>query len=62
MNISKLGVHYRANKKSWMDEKIFREWLSKLDEQMNVENRNILLFLNTFSCQITNKSFPTNSL
>ena len=38
-----------VNKKAWMDEKIFREWLYKFDAQMRAENRKILLFLDNFS-------------
>ncbi len=36
MNKSNLRVHYRANEKAWMDEKIFRERLYKFDAQMNI--------------------------
>jgi hypothetical protein len=44
VNNLNLGVHYRAYKKAWMDEKIFRLWLYKFDAQMRAENRKILLF------------------
>ena len=55
VNKANLGVYYRANKKAWMDEKIFREWLYKFDAQMRAENRKILLFLDNFSGHSTNK-------
>ena len=34
VNMSNLGVYYRNNKKAWMTEIIFREWLLKIDKQL----------------------------
>lgn len=40
-----LPVMYRANKKAWMNSKLFEEWLKKFDRKMRCTGRKVLLFL-----------------
>lgn len=40
-----LRVTYEANKKAWMTGQIFESWLKKVNQQMRVQNRKILLFM-----------------
>ena len=40
-----LGFYYRSNAKAWMTGLIFREWLQKMDQQMQDANRKVLLLL-----------------
>lgn len=40
-----LPVIYRSNEKAWMTSELYEEWLSSLDKKFNVENRQILLFV-----------------
>ena len=48
-----LPVNYYWNSKSWMQVSIWNEYLKKLDAQMRVQNRNIILLIN---------NAPTHSL
>ena len=45
INIDNLPVYWQSNKKAWMTEFIFLEWIKKLNKQMKLKNRKILLFL-----------------
>ena len=40
-----LGVMYEANKKAWMTGTLFAKWLRKLNHQMKMQSRKILLVL-----------------
>ena len=40
-----IPVTYRANRKALMTGVLFKEWLEKLNNSMNVQGRNILLFV-----------------
>ena len=40
-----LDFYYRSNAKAWMTGLIFREWLQKMDQQMQDANRKVLLLL-----------------
>ena len=40
-----LPVTYRANKKAWMTSLLFKEWVERLNRQMQLQERNILLFV-----------------
>ena len=40
-----LPVTYKFNKKSWMNSKIFEDWLKSVDSQMRRQGRKILLFV-----------------
>lgn len=70
MNVSALGVTWKANKKAWVTSALFEEWLKKLDDDMRRHNRQILLFLDKAPCHpdltdaLTNivlKFFPPNT-
>jgi hypothetical protein len=40
-----LPVHYYHNKKAWMNSSIYEDYLKKLNRQMRLQKRNILLFV-----------------
>lgn len=40
---NQLGIDYYSNKKSWMTGKIFSDWLSKWDSELNGTGRKVLL-------------------
>ena len=42
---SKLPVHYKFNKKSWMNSSIFEVWIKTVDRKMKRERRKILMFV-----------------
>ncbi|CAF3386193.1 unnamed protein product [Rotaria sp. Silwood2] len=45
LNIGDLPVTWKANRTSWMNAKLFSEWLIELDKKMKKCSRMILLFL-----------------
>jgi len=45
ININNLPVDYTFNKKAWMTGILFEPWIKKLDAQMRIQNRQILLLL-----------------
>lgn len=49
-NMNRLGIHWKANKKSWMTSSIFEEWLMDFDKKMKREGRNVLLILDNATC------------
>jgi hypothetical protein len=49
INKANLPVYYLNNASAWMTDDIFREWLTKIDNQFKTEKRKILLFLDNFS-------------
>lgn len=49
-DISKLGIHWRSNKKAWMTAEVFEEWLMDFDRKMVKEKRNVLLVLDNATC------------
>ncbi|GBN49369.1 hypothetical protein AVEN_247725-1 [Araneus ventricosus] len=48
--ISKLGIHWKSNRKAWMTAATFEEWLTDFDQKMAKEGRNILLTLENTTC------------
>lgn len=46
---SELGVDYVANKKAWMNNKVFTDWLKNLNSEMRKQGRKILLLLDNAS-------------
>lgn len=44
-NMKSKPVEYEANRKAWMTNEIFKNWLLKLDEKFRRRNRHIILFL-----------------
>ncbi|KAL0221045.1 hypothetical protein RCL1_000899 [Eukaryota sp. TZLM3-RCL] len=44
-----LNIDYRANKKGWMTQDVFKDWCTRLDEKLVREDRKILLILDNVS-------------
>lgn len=58
-NVQSLPCHYRANKKAWMTQILFNEWLVELDIKMKKQNRKIVLLIDNctahnLNSQLTN--------
>ncbi len=49
VNMKNLPVEYKSNKKSWMTNQIFREWLLNLNTKFERKKRRIILFMDNFS-------------
>ena len=49
IKVHKLPVTWHHNKKTWMNSKIFSNWISEVDKQMRRQNRHILMFLDNAS-------------
>ncbi|GBN65030.1 hypothetical protein AVEN_133783-1 [Araneus ventricosus] len=49
-DISKLGIHWKSNRKAWMTAAILEEWLTDFDKKMAKEGRNVLLILDNATC------------
>lgn len=47
--VRNLPVSYEANKTAWMTTEIFNKWLQMFDNQMTLQKRQVLLFLDNFS-------------
>ena len=47
-----MPVIYRHNASSWMDNKIFREWLKMLNDIFKSVNRFVIMFMDNFSGHI----------
>ena len=45
LDVKKLPVSYRYNKKAWMTTELMKEWLISLNKKMVAENREVILFL-----------------
>ena len=44
-NVTSLSCRYRSQKKSWMDNTLFEEWIRELDVKFQKENRKIALII-----------------
>lgn len=51
MDIQKLPVEWRSDKKAWMTSQIMEEWLTAFNGRMKVQNRHVLLFSDNATCQ-----------
>ncbi|GBL89361.1 hypothetical protein AVEN_225879-1 [Araneus ventricosus] len=49
-DISRIGIHWKSNRKAWMTTAIFEEWLMDFDQKMAKEGRNALLVLDSATC------------
>lgn len=49
LDLSKLEIYYRFNKKAWMTSDIFCEWLREINESFKQQKRNVLLLLDNCS-------------
>ena len=45
-----MSMHYFSNKKAWMNSKVMKSILQRLDRRMNQKNRKIILFLDNATC------------
>jgi len=45
VNVSTLGVNWKANRKAWMNRDLMTDWLMCFNRKMKIENRKIILFL-----------------
>ena len=61
MDIRKLPVEWRSNKKAWMTSQIMEEWLTAFNGRMKMQNRHVLLFLDKANATPTS-NFPTCDL
>ena len=59
-NVKKFPTKYHANGKSWMTAEIFCSVLHSLDEQMVVQNRQIILFVDNSAAHLKNTSIRRN--
>ena len=50
LDIRKLPVEWRSNKKAWMTSQIMEEWLTAFNGRMKMQNRHVLLFLDNATC------------
>ncbi|PNF41040.1 hypothetical protein B7P43_G08225 [Cryptotermes secundus] len=50
MDIQKLPVEWRSNKKAWMTSYIMEEWVSAFNGRIKIQNRHVLLFLDNATC------------
>ena len=50
LDVRKLPVEWRSNKKAWMTSHIMEEWLTTFNGRMKMQNRHVLLFLDNTTC------------
>ena len=50
LDIRKLPVECRSNKKAWMTSQIVEEWLTAFNGRMKMQNRHVFLFLDNATC------------
>lgn len=51
-NIKTFPVEYKNNKNAWMTSELFKDWLKKVDRQMSLNKRKILLFVDNCTAHI----------
>lgn len=51
-NVKSLPTDYVSNKKSWMTQSLFEDFLRKLDKKMRLQKRKIILFLDNCSAHL----------
>ena len=69
IDVSSLPVSWKANKKSWMTNKVFIEWAKEINRTMRRKSRKILIFLDNATSHSQNlklshvefKFFPANT-
>ncbi|XP_066436400.1 tigger transposable element-derived protein 6-like [Eleutherodactylus coqui] len=53
--VPSMGMWQHANSKAWMTPEIYRSWIEKLNEKMRLQNRRILLFVDSAPCHSAEK-------
>ncbi|XP_003417565.2 tigger transposable element-derived protein 4 [Loxodonta africana] len=43
-----LPVYYEANRKAWMTSEVFEQWMRKLDEKFQAQQRRVVIFVDSF--------------
>ncbi|XP_006150378.1 tigger transposable element-derived protein 4 [Tupaia chinensis] len=46
--IKSLPVYYEANRRAWMTPDIFEQWMQKLDEKFQAQQRRVVIFVDSF--------------
>ncbi|XP_008852484.1 tigger transposable element-derived protein 4 [Nannospalax galili] len=46
--IKSLPVHYEAHRMAWMTSAIFEQWMQKLDEKFQAQQRRVVIFVDSF--------------
>ncbi|XP_045686721.1 tigger transposable element-derived protein 4 [Phyllostomus hastatus] len=46
--IKSLPVYYEANKMAWMTSDVFEQWMRKLDEKFQAQQRRVVIFVDSF--------------
>ncbi|KAM9678556.1 tigger transposable element-derived protein 4 [Trichechus inunguis] len=47
-SIKSLPVYYEANRKAWMTSEVFEQWMRKLDEKFQAQQRKVVIFVDSF--------------
>ena len=68
LDINKLPVVWRSNRRAWMTAALMEEWLNGFNAKMKKENRHVLLFFDNATCHphiklsnVTLAWFPPNT-
>lgn len=57
LDVKKLPVTWKNNKKAWMTQGIMTEWLQELNKNMKRQKRKIILFMDNAKCHPVNNNF-----
>lgn len=52
VDVTKFGVDWKVNEKAWMTSSLMTEWLEELNQQMKLQQRKILLFLDNATSHV----------
>ena len=52
LDVWKLPVEWRSNKKAWMTSQVMEEWLTAFNGRIKMQNRHVLLFLDNATCHL----------
>ena len=60
VEVEKLPVQWRSNRKAWMETSHFLEWLQDLNQQMQRQERKIILFMDSVSSHLASDATLSN--